>query len=45
VVADATRGLLLSGPVATPVLHAVAWIAAITVVCFTWAVHRYRRIG
>jgi ABC-2 type transport system permease protein/oleandomycin transport system permease protein len=45
VVADATRGLLLGGPVATPVLHAVAWIAAITMVCFAWAVRRYRRIG
>jgi ABC transporter DrrB family efflux protein len=45
VVADATRGLLLGGPVATPMLHAAAWIAAITMVCVAWAVRRYRRIG
>ncbi|HYY78739.1 MAG TPA: ABC transporter permease [Actinomycetes bacterium] len=45
VVADATRALLLGGPVATPALHAVAWIAAISVVAFTWAVRRYRAIA
>src|SRR6266568_6078201 len=38
VVADAARGLLLGGPVATPALHALLWIAGITVVSFAWAV-------
>jgi oleandomycin transport system permease protein len=45
VVADACRGLLLGGPVATPALHALLWIGAITVVSFTWAVRSYRRVG
>jgi oleandomycin transport system permease protein len=44
-VADAARGLLLGGPVATPVLHALLWIAGITVVSFAWAVRSYRRLG
>jgi ABC transporter DrrB family efflux protein len=45
VVADASRGLLLGGPVATPVVHALLWIGGITVVSFTWAVRSYRRVG
>ncbi len=45
VVADACRSLLLGGPVATPALHALLWIGAITVVSFTWAVRSYRRVG
>src|SRR6266498_1536389 len=45
VVADAARGLLLGGPVATPALHALLWIAGITVVSFAWAVRSYRRVG
>jgi ABC transporter DrrB family efflux protein len=45
VVADAARGLLLGGPVATLALHALLWIAGITVVSFAWAVRSYRRVG
>jgi ABC transporter DrrB family efflux protein len=45
VVADAARGLLLGGPVATPALHAVAWIAGIVVPSFLWAVRSYRRLA
>jgi len=45
VVADATRGLLLGGPVAMPVLQALAWIAGLTLVCFVWAVRSYRKVG
>ncbi|MBV9451319.1 MAG: ABC transporter permease [Streptosporangiaceae bacterium] len=45
VVADAERALLLGGPAATPVWHAVAWIAGSSVVFFAWAVHRYRSLG
>src|SRR5262245_41851513 len=45
VVSDATRGLLLGGPVATPVWQSVAWIAGITVVFFALAVRGYRRVG
>jgi ABC transporter DrrB family efflux protein len=45
VVADAERALLLGGPAATVVWHAVAWIAGSSVVFFAWAVHRYRGLG
>ena len=45
VVASAERALLLGGPAATLVWHAVAWIAGSSVVFFAWAVHRYRRLG
>jgi ABC transporter DrrB family efflux protein len=40
---DATRGLLLGGPVADPTSKAVAWITAITVVFALLATDRYRR--
>lgn len=45
VVADAARGLLLGGPLATPALHALAWIAGIVVPSFLWAVRSYRRLA
>jgi oleandomycin transport system permease protein len=45
VVSDATRGLLLGGPVATPLWQSAAWIAGITVVFFTLAVRGYRRVA
>jgi ABC transporter DrrB family efflux protein len=41
--ATAMRGLLLGGPVATPVLQAGAWIVALCVVFGTLTVSRYRR--
>ena len=43
--ADASRGLMLGGPVATPAWHSVAWSIAITVVFAPLAVRRYRQIG
>jgi ABC-type polysaccharide/polyol phosphate export permease len=45
VVSDATRGLLLGGPVDTPLWQSLAWIAGITVVFFALAVRGYRRVG
>ena len=44
-VVDAERGLLLGGPIATPVLHSIAWAIAITAVFAPLAVRRYRRIA
>jgi ABC transporter DrrB family efflux protein len=41
--ADAMRGLMLGGPVATPVLQAVAWIAGLSGVFGALTVARYRR--
>jgi ABC transporter DrrB family efflux protein len=41
--ATAMRGLLLGGPVATPVLQAGAWIVGLCVVFGTLTVSRYRR--
>ena len=41
--ATAMRGLLLGGPVATPVLQAAGWIVALCVVFGTLTVSRYRR--
>jgi oleandomycin transport system permease protein len=45
VVSDATRGLLVGGPVATPVWQSAAWIAGITVVFVALAVRGYRRVA
>jgi ABC transporter DrrB family efflux protein len=39
----AMRGLMLGGPVATPVLQAAAWIASLSVVFGALTVSRYRR--
>jgi oleandomycin transport system permease protein len=39
---SAVRGLMLGGPVATPVLWTLAWMAAILAVFFPLAVRRYR---
>ncbi|MBV9822864.1 MAG: ABC transporter permease, partial [Actinobacteria bacterium] len=36
------RGLMLGGPVATPVLWTLAWMAGILAVFFPLAVRRYR---
>jgi ABC transporter DrrB family efflux protein len=41
--ATAMRGLLLGGPVATPVLQAAGWIVGLSVVFGTLTVSRYRR--
>jgi oleandomycin transport system permease protein len=40
---DAARGLMLGGPVATPVLHSLAWAAGIVAVFALAAVRVYRR--
>jgi oleandomycin transport system permease protein len=39
----AARGLMTEGPVASPVLHTLAWSAAIFAVFFPLAVRAYRR--
>jgi ABC transporter DrrB family efflux protein len=43
--ATAMRGLLLGGPVATPVLQSAAWILALCLVFGSLTVSRYRRRG
>lgn len=43
VTVDALRGLLIGGPVARPLLAALAWVAGILAVFVPLAVHRYRR--
>jgi ABC transporter DrrB family efflux protein len=42
-VIDATRGLMLGGPVAGPAARAVVWLAVITAVFAPLTVSRYRR--
>ncbi len=42
---EASRGLALGGPVATPAWHAILWSIAITAVFAPLAVRRYRQIG
>jgi ABC transporter DrrB family efflux protein len=42
-VIDATRGLMLGGPVAEPVIRSVIWLAVISAVFGTLAIARYRR--
>ena len=42
-IVDATRGLMLGGPVAEPVIRSVIWMAAITAVFAPLAISRYRR--
>ena len=44
VAADALRGLLLGGPVLSPVLETLAWTVALTVVFAPLAIRRYRRL-
>jgi oleandomycin transport system permease protein len=41
-VADATRGLMLGGPVARPVWQALVWMAVITAVFAPLAIRKYR---
>lgn len=43
ILADATRGLLVGGPVATPVIQTVLWAAIITVVFAPLAVWAFKR--
>jgi oleandomycin transport system permease protein len=43
VFADAMRGLMLGGAVATPVIQALAWIVGISLVFGALTVSRYRR--
>jgi ABC-2 type transport system permease protein/oleandomycin transport system permease protein len=40
---DATRALMLGGPTATPVLHALLWTVGLLAVLAPLAVARYRR--
>jgi ABC transporter DrrB family efflux protein len=42
-IVDATRGLMLGGPVASPVLKSIVWLVAITAVFAPLAIARYRR--
>jgi ABC transporter DrrB family efflux protein len=44
VVADATRALTTGGPIASPLLKSLAWIAGITAVFFALSVQRYRKM-
>jgi oleandomycin transport system permease protein len=42
---DALRGLLLGGPVLAPVLKAIAWTVALSVVFAPLAIRQYRRLA
>jgi ABC transporter DrrB family efflux protein len=42
-VVDATRGLMLGGPVASPVVQSLVWMAIITAVFAPLAIRQYRR--
>jgi ABC-type multidrug transport system permease subunit len=42
-VIDATRGLMLGGPVAEPLMDSVIWLVVITAVFAPLAIARYRR--
>jgi oleandomycin transport system permease protein len=42
-VIDATRGLMLGGPVAEPVFKSVIWLAVISAAFAPLAIARYRR--
>jgi oleandomycin transport system permease protein len=45
VTTDALRGLLLGGPVLSPVLQTLAWTAALTVVVAPLAIRQFRRLS
>ena len=45
IAADALRGLLMGGPVLTPVLKTIAWTVALAVVFGTLAIRQYRRLA
>jgi oleandomycin transport system permease protein len=45
VVADTVRGLMLGGPVASPALKSAAWLAGITLVCWTLTIRNYKARG
>jgi oleandomycin transport system permease protein len=42
-IVDATRGLMLGGSVAEPVIKSIVWMAVITAVFAPLAIARYRR--
>ena len=42
---NATRNLVLGGPIASPAWQSVAWSIAIAAVFAPQAVRRYRRVG
>jgi oleandomycin transport system permease protein len=42
---QALRGLLVGGPVATPLMQSLAWITAIVLVFGPLAVRRYRKVA
>jgi oleandomycin transport system permease protein len=42
---EASRGLVLGGPIAAPAWHSILWAIGITAVFAPLAVRRYRRIG
>jgi hypothetical protein len=42
---EALRGLLVGGPVATPLMQSLAWIAAIVLVFGPLAVRQYRKVA
>jgi oleandomycin transport system permease protein len=45
VATDALRGLLLGGPVLSPVLQTLAWTAALTAVFAPLAIRQFRRLS
>src|ERR671911_2044553 len=45
VATDSLRGLLLGGPVLSPVLQTLAWTAALTVVFASLAIRQFRRLS
>jgi oleandomycin transport system permease protein len=45
VTTDALRGLLLGGPVLSPVLQTLAWTATLTAVFAPLAIHQYHRLS
>jgi oleandomycin transport system permease protein len=42
-VVDATRGLMLGGPVADPVVKTAIWLVVLTAIFAPLAIYRYRR--
>ena len=45
VATDALRGLLLGGPVLSPVLQTLAWTAALTLMFTPLAIRQFRRLS
>jgi hypothetical protein len=42
--ADAARGLAVAGPIVEPLLHTLAWSAALLVIFVPLSIARFRRI-